>query len=110
MGMMISDLGDQLSWAPVLARWHYDQWGLLTGADSFDGYVALLTQGGGEQSSAVGSRGRLEGRAARVGEPRGLRPPAPPRTDTMACSTLRGANSTARRRRRSPRVRDPREG
>jgi len=41
---MISDLGDHLSWVPVLARWHYDQWGPLTGADSFDGYVALLTK------------------------------------------------------------------
>jgi len=42
--MTISDLGDHLSWLPVLARWHYDQWGPLTGADSFNGYVALLTK------------------------------------------------------------------
>ena len=50
MGMMISDLGDQLSWVPVLARWHYDQWGFLTGADSFDGYVALLTKAAGSRA------------------------------------------------------------
>jgi hypothetical protein len=42
--MMISDLGDHLSWVPLLARWHYDQWGPLTGADSLDGYVAILTK------------------------------------------------------------------
>lgn len=42
--MVIGDLGDYLAWLPVLARWHYDQWGPLTGADSFDGYVSLLTE------------------------------------------------------------------
>ena len=42
--MVIGDLGDHLSWLPALARWHYDQWGPLTGASSFDGYVALLTE------------------------------------------------------------------
>jgi len=42
--MMISDLADYLAWLPALARWHYDQWGPLTGAGSFDGYVALLTE------------------------------------------------------------------
>src|SRR5437867_2394459 len=41
--MVIGDLGDNLSWLPTLARWHYDQWGPLAGASSFDGYVALLT-------------------------------------------------------------------
>ena len=41
--MVIQDLGDNLSWLPTLARWHYDQWGPLTGASSFDGYAALLT-------------------------------------------------------------------
>ena len=30
--MVIQDLGDNLSWLPTLARWHYDQWGPLTGA------------------------------------------------------------------------------
>jgi predicted N-acetyltransferase YhbS len=29
---------------PVLARWHYDQWGPLTGASSFDDYVVLLAR------------------------------------------------------------------
>jgi GNAT superfamily N-acetyltransferase len=28
----------------MLDRWRYDQWGPLTGADTFDGYVALLTE------------------------------------------------------------------
>lgn len=42
--MVISDLGDHLSLLPLLARWHYDHWGALTGADSFDGYVARLTE------------------------------------------------------------------
>ena len=42
--MVIGDLGDHISQLPALARWHYDQWGPLTGASSFDGYVALLTQ------------------------------------------------------------------
>src|SRR2546422_6627203 len=42
--MVISDLGDYPAWLPVLARWHYDEWGPLTGASSFDGYVALLTE------------------------------------------------------------------
>jgi GNAT superfamily N-acetyltransferase len=41
---VIGDLGDHLSWLPALARWHYDQWGPLTGASSFDDYVALLTE------------------------------------------------------------------
>src|SRR5882724_10663738 len=41
--MMIGDLGDHISWVPTLARWHYDQWGALTRASSFEGYVALLT-------------------------------------------------------------------
>ena len=40
----ISDLADYLAWLPALARRHYDQWGSLTGAGSFDGYVALLTE------------------------------------------------------------------
>jgi GNAT superfamily N-acetyltransferase len=42
--VVIGDLGDHRSRLPALARWHYDHWGPLTGADSFDGYVALLTQ------------------------------------------------------------------
>jgi predicted N-acetyltransferase YhbS len=42
--MVIRDLGDDPYWLPTLARWHYDQWGPLTGASSFEGYVALLTE------------------------------------------------------------------
>jgi predicted N-acetyltransferase YhbS len=40
----IGDLGDRPSWLPTLARWHYDQWGALTGASSFDDYVARLAE------------------------------------------------------------------
>jgi predicted N-acetyltransferase YhbS len=42
--MEIQDLGDHPSWLPTLARWHYDQWGPLTGASSFDDYVACLAE------------------------------------------------------------------
>ena len=42
--MVIGDLADHLTWLPVLARWHYNEWGPLTGADSLDGYVAFLTE------------------------------------------------------------------
>jgi predicted N-acetyltransferase YhbS len=42
--MVIGDLGDHLSWLPTLARWHYDQWGPLTGASSLEGYVARLSE------------------------------------------------------------------
>ena len=48
--MVIGNLGDHLSWLPTLARWHYDQWGPLTGASSFDGYVALLTAASGSRT------------------------------------------------------------
>ena len=41
--MVIVDLGDYRGWIPRLARWHFDQWGPLTGAETLDGYVALLT-------------------------------------------------------------------
>lgn len=41
--MVIGDLGDH-PWLPVLARWHYDQWGLLTGASTYEDYIALLTE------------------------------------------------------------------
>ena len=42
--MVIADLRDHLACVPILARWHYEQWGPLTGASSFDDYSALLTQ------------------------------------------------------------------
>jgi GNAT superfamily N-acetyltransferase len=41
--MVIGDLGEHLVWLPTLARWHFDQWGPLTGATTLEGYVALLT-------------------------------------------------------------------
>jgi GNAT superfamily N-acetyltransferase len=42
--MVIGDLGDHISWLPTLARWHYDQWGPLTGARSLERYAELLTE------------------------------------------------------------------
>ncbi len=42
--MVIGDVGDYLDCLPILARWHYDEWGPLTGAGSFEAYLALLTQ------------------------------------------------------------------
>jgi GNAT superfamily N-acetyltransferase len=41
--MLITDLGDCPEWIEPLARWHFDQFGPLTGADTFEGYRALLT-------------------------------------------------------------------
>ncbi len=42
--MAIVDLGDDLVWLPTLARWHYDQWGPLTGASSCEDYAGRLTE------------------------------------------------------------------
>lgn len=41
--LQIADLGQHPQWIPVLARWHFEQWGPLTGAATQDAYVALLT-------------------------------------------------------------------
>jgi predicted N-acetyltransferase YhbS len=41
---VIFDLGDDLVWLPTLARWHYDQWGPLTGASSCEDYAGRLTE------------------------------------------------------------------
>jgi predicted N-acetyltransferase YhbS len=41
---VIADLGDELVWLPMLARWHYDQWGPLTGASSCEDHVGRLTE------------------------------------------------------------------
>ncbi|MFI5398608.1 MAG: GNAT family N-acetyltransferase [Candidatus Binatia bacterium] len=41
--MVIGDLGDYRDLIPTIARWHFDRWGSLTGASTFDAYVALLT-------------------------------------------------------------------
>ncbi len=40
---VIGDLADYRQLLPRLARWHFDQWGPPTGADSLENYVALLT-------------------------------------------------------------------
>jgi GNAT superfamily N-acetyltransferase len=41
--VLITDLGKYPQWILTLARWHFEQWGPLTGADTLDTYVALLT-------------------------------------------------------------------
>jgi predicted N-acetyltransferase YhbS len=43
-GWVIADLGDDLVWLPMLARWHYDQWGPLTGASSCEEYAERLSE------------------------------------------------------------------
>lgn len=43
MGIVIGDLADYRESIPTLARWHFDQWGPLTGAGSLDAYITLLT-------------------------------------------------------------------
>ena len=83
--MVISDLGDHFSWLPVLARWHYDQWGRLTGAESFDGYVALLTEAAASRAVpsvlVAASEGKLLGSANLVASDL---PPRPERTPWLA--------------------------
>jgi predicted N-acetyltransferase YhbS len=41
--VLIGDLADYRQCLPTLARWHFDQWGALTGARTFEDYVALLS-------------------------------------------------------------------
>ena len=41
--MLITDLAKHPGWIATLARWHFEYWGPLTGADTLDGYLALLT-------------------------------------------------------------------
>ena len=41
--MLLTDLAESPHWIPMLARWHYEQWGPLTGAASLDAYRAVLT-------------------------------------------------------------------
>lgn len=40
--VLVADLGEHPVWARVLARWHYDQWGPLTGAASAGHYEQML--------------------------------------------------------------------
>ena len=40
--MFIADLADHEDVLPTLARWHFDQWGPLTGASSLEAYTELL--------------------------------------------------------------------
>jgi GNAT superfamily N-acetyltransferase len=40
----ITGLGEHPQWIKLLARWHFDQWGPLTGASTIDDYTALLTR------------------------------------------------------------------
>jgi len=80
--MMIGDLGDYLAWLPVLARWHYDQWGPLTGAGSFDGYVALLSEAAASSTVpsvlVAAADGELLGSANLVASDLPLRPEMTP--------------------------------
>jgi predicted N-acetyltransferase YhbS len=80
--MTISDLADHPSWLPLLARWHYDQWGSLTGADSCDGYVALLTKAASSKAIpsvlVAISEGDLLGSANLVASDLPLRPTLTP--------------------------------
>ena len=93
--MVIGDLGDHLSWLPALARWHYDQWGPLTGASSFDGYVALLTEAAASRTVPsvliAMADGELLGSANLVASDL---PPRPELTPWLA-QLFVGANSTA---------------
>lgn len=41
--MLIADVAERAGWIATLARWHFDYWGPLTGADTLDGYLALLS-------------------------------------------------------------------
>jgi hypothetical protein len=41
--MVIADLGQHPVWVEALSRWHYDQWGPLTGAVSAGDYTQMLT-------------------------------------------------------------------
>ena len=40
--MVIEDLQRHPSLIPTIARWHFDQWGPLTGAATLEGYIGLL--------------------------------------------------------------------
>jgi GNAT superfamily N-acetyltransferase len=76
--MVIGDLEDHRAWIPTLARWHFDQWGPLTGASTFDAYIAFLTAAA--QSRTVPSvlvalaDGQLLGSASLVASDLPLRP------------------------------------
>ena len=48
--MIIEDLGAHRECINTIARWHFDQWGPLTGADSLDQYVRMLEQSAGSDS------------------------------------------------------------
>src|SRR5262249_42594484 len=47
--MLIEDLRFHADWISTIARWHFDQWGTLTRAQTFEGYVELL------EAAAAGS-------------------------------------------------------
>lgn len=40
--MVIEDLGLHPDWIDTIGRWHFDQWGALTGAESVEDYVRGL--------------------------------------------------------------------
>jgi len=78
----IADLAEQLAWLPVLARWHFDQWGPLTGADSLQGYVALLDRAAASRTVpsvlVAAAAGELLGSANLVASDLPLRPDLTP--------------------------------
>jgi predicted N-acetyltransferase YhbS len=69
--MVIGDLAEHPAWLPVLARWHHDQWGPLTGADSLQSYLELLTRASASRTVpsvlVAASDGELLGSANLVG-------------------------------------------
>jgi GNAT superfamily N-acetyltransferase len=42
--MAIEELRLHRDWIPVIARWHFDQWGPLTGAQTFERYIGVLQE------------------------------------------------------------------
>ena len=42
--VVIEDLQLRLEWIPLIARWHFDAWGTLTRAQTFERYVSLLEE------------------------------------------------------------------
>jgi GNAT superfamily N-acetyltransferase len=48
--MDIANLANHRDWIPTIARWHFNQWGILTGAESLDQYHLLL-----ERAATIGT-------------------------------------------------------
>ena len=48
--MIIEEIGSHRDWITTIARWHFDQWGRLTGSDTLAEYVRMLQQSAGSGS------------------------------------------------------------